>query len=99
MTLGFSKVLGQSPELVLSDLLFVQDTQRQGGRYRLKVGLCWTPHIHNVEVDQGTVSQLWRNLDESDPFCVISSPQDDRRTMRCKTQLRKSWAGDTSCAR
>ena len=60
------------------------------------MGLCWTPHIHNVEVDQGTVSQLWRNLDESNPFCVISSPQDDRRTVRCKTQLRKSKARDTS---
>ena len=33
------------------------------------------------------------------PFCVISSPQDDRRTVRCKTQLRKSWVRDTTCAR
>ena len=54
---------------------------------------------HNVGFYQVTMSQLWSNFDECDPFCVTSSPQDDRRTVRCKTQLRKSCVRDTTCAR
>ena len=42
--------------------------------------VCAGRRAHNVDLDQATMSQLWNNRDESDPFCVILSPQDDRLT-------------------
>ena len=39
-------------------------------------------HTQTVTLDQATMSQLRNNRNESDPFCVILSPQDDRLTDR-----------------
>ena len=46
--LVFKGCRGGSPEadLVVSEFLSVQDTQREAGRGRLEVGLCWTSRTH-----------------------------------------------------